>query len=228
MLYSPNLLQLMKRTLLLLAAAATLAATGACNQDKPAAVDAATTPSADTAVVVTDTAAENPVYQDQAYRTADQVAADLGYTNDTVRVRRLRNTYYTRAQRLGDVYDADDTVGRYTTVRQINTDTDTEVRTIVGDDAKYRTYETNRTSYYGDGSAVTTTTTTTTTEEPKRPARRRGPRIVKYENKGGDVKIVYSNGTTVKIDKDGDRKIEYANGTKVKRDADDGQVKVKN
>lgn len=217
----------MKRNLLLLAAAATLAATSACNQDKPAAVDAATTPSADTAVVVTDTAAENPVYQDQAYRTADQVAADMGYTNDTVRVRRLRNAYYTRAQRLGDAYDAEDTTGRYATVRQINTDTDTEVRTIVGDDAKYRTYETNRTRYYSDGSAVTTTTTTTT-EEPVRRPRRRGPRIVKYENKGGDVKIVYSNGTTVKIDKDGDRKIEYANGTKVKRDADDGQVKVKN
>lgn len=215
----------MKRNLLLLAAAASVALTTACNQDKPAAVDAATTPSADTAVVVNDTI-DNPIYQDQAYRTADQVAADLGVNTDTVKVRRLRTTYYTRAQRLSDLDDAADTVGRYATVRQINTDTDSEVRTIVNDDAKYRTYETNRTRYYSDGSAVTTTTTTTT-EEPARRPRRRGPRIVKYERKGGDVKIVYSNGTTVKIDKDGDRKIEYADGMKVKRDADDGQVKVK-
>lgn len=215
----------MKRNFLLLAAAASLALTTACNQDKPAAVDAATTPAADTAVVVDDDA-DLTIYQDQANRTADQVAADLGYQNDTARVRRLRTTYYTRAQRLGDLDAADDTTGRYTTVRQINTDTDEEVRTIVGDDAKYRTYETNRSRYYGNGSSTETTTTTTTTETTRRP-RRRGPRIVKYEREGGDVKIVYSNGTTVKIDKDGDRKIEYADGMKVKRDADDGQVKVK-
>ncbi|RAK68194.1 T-complex 10 C-terminal domain-containing protein [Hymenobacter edaphi] len=216
----------MKRNILLLAAAAGLALTTACNQDKPAAVDAATTPSADTAVVVDNdvSGADTTIYQDQAYRTADQVAADLGYQNDTARVRRLRTTYYTRAQRIGDLDDATDTAGRTATVRQINTDTDTEVRTIVGDDAKYRTYETNRSRYYGDGSTVTTTTTTT--ETTRRP-RRRGPRIVKYENKGGEVKIVYSNGTTVKIDKDGDRKVEYADGTKVKRDADDGKVKIK-
>ncbi|RTQ49765.1 hypothetical protein EJV47_13225 [Hymenobacter gummosus] len=214
----------MKRNFLLLAAAASFALTTACNQDKPAAVDAATTPSADTAVVVDNDGADTTVYQDQAYRTADQVAADLGYTSDTMRVRRLRTTYYTRAQRLGDLDEATDTVGRYATVRQINTDTDEEVRTIVNDDAKYRTYETNRSRYYGDG--YVTTTTTTTTETASRP-RRRGPRIVKYERKGGDVKIVYSNGTTVKIDKDGDRKVEYADGTKVKRDADDGQVKIK-
>ncbi|WP_460676690.1 T-complex 10 C-terminal domain-containing protein [Hymenobacter coalescens] len=219
----------MKRTFLLLAGAASLALTTACNQDKPAAVDAATTPAADTAVVVDDDA-DMTVYQDQANRTADQVAADLGLANDTARVRRLRTTYYTRAQRYGDLdaqYEAD-TTGRYTASRQINTDTDTEVRTIVNDDAKYRTYETNRSRYYGDGTSTTTTTTTTTTETAAaRPARRRSPRIVKYENNGGEVKIVYANGTTVKIDKDGDRKVEYADGTKVKRDADDGQVKVK-
>jgi hypothetical protein len=215
----------MKHTLLLGAAVLSLAT--ACNRDKPAAVDAAQTPAADTAVVIDDDA-DMTIYQDQANRTADQVAADLGLTNDTARVRRLRTTYYTRAQRYGDLdaqYETD-TAGRYAATRQINTDTDTEVRTIVGDEAKYRTYETNRSRYYGDGGSTVTTTTTTTTETARRP-RRRGPRIVKYENKGGEVKIVYANGTTVKIDKDGDRKVEYADGTKVKRDADDGQIKVK-
>ncbi|UYZ57954.1 T-complex 10 C-terminal domain-containing protein [Hymenobacter latericus] len=224
----------MKNTLLLFAGAATLALSTACNRDKPAAVDAAATPSADTAVVVDDDA-DMTVYQDQANRTADQVAADLG-VSDTAKVRRFRNTYYTRAQRIGDLdaqYETD-TAGRYAATRQIDTDTDTEVRTILGDDAQYRTYETNRSRYYGSGtnagtaSTTTVTTTTTTTETaPARPARRRQPRIVKYENKNGEVKIVYANGTTVKIDKDGDRKVEYANGTKVKRDADDGEVKVK-
>ncbi|KUG08052.1 T-complex 10 C-terminal domain-containing protein [Solirubrum puertoriconensis] len=222
----------MKNTLLLFASAATLALSTACNRDKPAAVDAAATPSADTAVVVDDDA-DLTIYQDQANRTADQVAADLGIS-DTAKVRRFRNTYYTRAQRIGDLdaqYETD-TAGRYAATRQIDTDTDTEVRTILSDDAQYRTYETNRTRYYGSGSntegASTTVTSTTTTETTTRPARRRRPRIVKYENENGEVKIMYSNGTTVKIDKDGDRKVEYANGTKVKRDADDGEVKVKN
>ncbi|AYA37634.1 hypothetical protein D3Y59_11605 [Hymenobacter oligotrophus] len=223
----------MKNTLLLFASAATLALSTACNRDKPAAVDAAATPSADTAVVVDDDA-DLTIYQDQANRTADQVSADLGVT-DTAKVRRFRNTYYTRAQRLGDLdaqYETD-TAGRYAATRQIDADTDTEVRTILSDDAQYRTYETNRSRYYGSGTnsgtaSTTTVTTTTTTETAARPARRRKPRIVKYENENGEVKIVYANGTTVKIDKDGDRKVEYANGTKVKRDADDGQVKVKN
>lgn len=222
----------MKNTLLLLSTAAALTLGSSCNRDKAAAVDAAQTPSADTAVV----ADNDVIYRDQGYRVADQVTTDLGIT-DTAQVRQVRRVYYTRAQRLGELQSryTTDTTGQYVAMRQVDTDTDNEIRTVFNDDARYNTYQSNRTRYYGsgygdDGTEVTTTTTETTTSTaaaPTRPARR-GPRIVKYDrDKNGETKIKYANGKTVKIDADGDTKVEYPSGTKVKRDADDGEVKIK-
>jgi hypothetical protein len=221
----------MNTKLLLLAAAATLA-TAACQQEKPSEISAAV-PGAtnDTAVVVSDTVA----YRDDARHMADRVAQDVNLTDEAAR-RRLENTYYSRNKRMAEMdnrYGAD-TTGRYTAYRTLNDDTDREVRTVITDPNQYRNYETRRSTYYYGNSdnddnegTATTTTTTTTTRKASRPARR-GPRVVSYEKEGGKTKIVYSNGTTVKIDKDGDRKVKYPNGTKVKRDADDGEVKVKN
>jgi hypothetical protein len=219
----------MNTKLLLLAAAATLA-TAACQQEKPSEI-AAAVPGAtrDTAVVVSDTIA----YRNDARRMADRVTQDVHLTDEAAR-RRIENTYYTRNQRLGEIETrySTDTVGRYTAYRTLNDDTDREIRTVITEPRQYRTYETNRSTYYSGSpytSSATTTTTTSTSAtgtSSSRPARR-GPRIVKYEKDGGKTKIEYSNGTTVKIDKDGDRKVKYPNGTKVKRDADDGEVKVK-
>ncbi|PJJ53278.1 T-complex 10 C-terminal domain-containing protein [Hymenobacter chitinivorans] len=219
----------MKNTLLLLSCAAALTLGSSCNRDKAAAVDAAQTPSADTAVV----ADNDVIYRDQGNRVADMVTTDLGIT-DTAQVRQVRRVYYTRAQRLGELKSRyiSDTTGQYVATRQVDTDTDNEIKTVFNDETRYNTYQSNRTRYYGsgydDGTTVTTTTeTTTTTAAPARPARR-GPRMVEYEKKkNGETKIEYSNGKTVKIDKDGDTKVEYPSGTKVKRDADDGQVKIK-
>jgi|SRR6476661_2329406 len=210
----------MNTKLFLLAALAV--ATAACHQEKPAEITA-TVPQAspDTAVVVSDTL----TYHDNARRLTDRVATDLKLTDAEAR-RRLEYAYYTRNRRLGELETryATDTAGRYVAYRTLNDDTDREIRTIVTDPTQYRTYETNRVRYYEDGPyASTTTTTTSTTSKPAR----RGPRVVSYEKDGGDTKITYSNGTTVKIDKDGDRKVKYANGTKVKTDADDGERKVK-
>lgn len=236
---------------------------GACNRDKSAAVDAAATPAGDTAVVInndaprpeadgeeaaeevvtTTDAAATPtdltVYQDQGYRAADQVTRDLNLT-DPEQVRRVRQVYATRAQRLGeaDRRYATDTTGRYAAVRRTNADADNEIKTIVNDETRYRTYTTNRGRYYGDEyystqattetSAATTTTATASSAPTTRPARRRGPAIVEYKkDEDGDVKIKYANGKQVKIDADGDRKTEYPSGRKVKRDADNGTVKVK-
>lgn len=215
----------MQKTLLYLSAAATLAAT-ACTQDKPAAVDAATTPSADTAVVAsrdgaaTDTAA----YRTDADALAARVAEDLKLT-DTVVVTRIEKTYYTRGRRLNEATTryTSDTTGRYAALRAINDETDQQVRTIIPD--QYDTYTANRATYY-DGTPYTAAAPASA---PEAPARRRGPAIEKYEKKAnGETKIKYANGKTVKVDKDGDTKVEYPNGTKVKRDADDGEVKVKN
>ncbi|TGE27431.1 T-complex 10 C-terminal domain-containing protein [Hymenobacter metallicola] len=224
----------MKNTLLLLSCAAALTLGSSCNRDKAAAVDAAQTPSADTAVV-----ADNDVlYRDQGYRVADQVTSDLGIT-DTAQVRQVRRVYYTRAQRLGELQSrySTDTTGQYVAMRQVDTDTDNEIKTVFNDETRYNTYQSNRSRYYGsgydDGTVTTTTTeettTTTTAAAPAARPARRGSRIVEYDrDKNGETKIKYANGKTVKIDADGDTKVEYRNGTKVKRDADDGQVKIKN
>ncbi|KAA9333267.1 hypothetical protein F0P96_09830 [Hymenobacter busanensis] len=215
----------MKNSLFLFPVAAAFAL-ASCNRDKPAAVDAATTPAADTAVVVSN--ADTTLYQDQAYRSADMVATDLGLT-DTAQTRRVRTVYYNRARRLGDLDTryATDTTGRYVAVRQVDTETDNEIRTVLNDDARYRTYQTNRARYYGYADAEEASEVDARGTANGTAPRRRGPAIVKYKKDRSGTKVEYANGTVVKIDKDGDRKVEYANGTKVKRDADDGQRKVK-
>ncbi|MCR5887491.1 hypothetical protein LRS06_06785 [Hymenobacter sp. J193] len=218
----------MNKSLLFLSAAAAFAV-ASCSQDKPAAVDAATTPSADTAVVVENNqmANDTAAYGADASRLSDRIAQDLRLT-DTVVVTRIEKTYYTRGRRLNEVNTqyTTDTTGRYAALRQVNDDTDREVRTIITDPEQYRTYESNRTAYYAGTPYTYRETQEGTTNRSA--ARRRGPAIEKYEQKqNGETKIKYANGTTVKIDKDGDRKVEYPNGTKVKRDADDGQRKVK-
>ncbi|TGE13468.1 T-complex 10 C-terminal domain-containing protein [Hymenobacter elongatus] len=219
----------MKNTFLLLSCAAALTLGSSCNRDKPAAVDAATTPSTDTAVVV-----DNDVlYREEGNRTADMVATDLGIT-DTAQVRQVRRVYYTRAQRLGEAKTRymSDTTGQYVAMREVDTNTDNEIKTVFNDEARYNTYQSNRARYYGyddDEMEVTTTETTTTTAGAAARPARRGPRVVSYEkDKNGETKIEYSNGKTVKIDADGDTKVKYPNGSKVKRDSDDGEVKVKN
>ncbi|WP_206980757.1 T-complex 10 C-terminal domain-containing protein [Hymenobacter telluris] len=227
MLFSLTFPFMNKNLLFLSVAAAALAATS-CTQDKSAAVDAATTPAADTAVVVNEAPADTAAYRTDADALAARVAEDLKLT-DTVVVTRISKTYYTRGRRLNEAnarYTAD-TTGRYAALRTINDETDQQVKAIVPD--QYDTYAANRGTYY-DGTPYTAIVVApAASASAAAPARRRGPAIEKYEKKAnGETKIKYANGKTVKIDKDGDTKVEYPNGTKVKRDADDGQVKVKN
>jgi hypothetical protein len=135
-----------KNLLFLSVAAATFAATS-CTQDKPAAVDAATTPAADTAVVVTEAPVDTATYRTDADALAARVAQDLKLT-DTVVVTRISKTYYTRGRRLNETkarYTAD-TTGQYAALRTINDETDQQVKAIVPD--QYDTYATNRGTYY--------------------------------------------------------------------------------
>lgn len=215
---------------LLLFSCATALSVASCTPDKTAAVDAATTPSADTAVVVNDDVLM--IYREQGNRVASRVTNDLGIT-DTAQVRQVRRVYDTRATSLGeaDARYAADTTGRTAAMREINRTTDKEIKSIVNDNDRYLTYEKKRATYYTGTeyeADAEREQTTSTAPAAARPARRQGPAIVKYETqRDGDTKIKYADGRTVKIDKDGDRKTEYPNGTKVKRDADDGKRKVK-
>lgn len=209
----------MNKSLLLLSAAASLAVVS-CNQDKQAAVDAAVTPSADTAVVMND----NMDYRADADRTVTQIANDLDL-DDTTAVSAIGRSYYDRGRRFAEVNNQykTDTVGYYAAQRAVNDETDKTVKSVVDED-RYTTYSNNRDTYYA-GTPYTPAPAPVAKAAPAKPA---GPTVVKREKRlGGDIKITYSNGKVIKIDKDGDTKVKYSDGTKVKTDADDGNVKVK-
>ena len=215
----------MKNSLLLAAVAALSLAS--CSRDKPAAEAAATNavPSATdkTAVVVPDTIA----YRDEARHVADRVAQDLSLT-DAATKRRLENTYYTRASRVGEATAryAQDTTGRYAALRQANDQADEEVRTTLNNPAYYNTYSANR-AQYGDGPyslppahvAPIHTTTTTAAAAPLGRRVGQGTLVKKMERHAdGDKKTKYENGAKIKRNDDGSVKIKRADGTKVKID----------
>ena len=92
-------------------------ATTACNRDKLTAESAITTPTADTAVVVSnrDTAA----YSAHARSLAQRVGQDLGVT-DTVIVTRLVPVFVERERSLADLGARPDTAGLHAARRAAN------------------------------------------------------------------------------------------------------------
>lgn len=181
-------------------------------------------------------AADTITYRADARHLADRVAADLRLADPTTE-RRLEKVYFGRRQRRAQLdrrYTAD-TTGRYAALRQLNDDTDREVRQVLPSPALTRTYERGRAGYY-DGpftttaasaeaevSAEATSGVATAGAAPAGPARRsaarRGARIVKYKKSGDEVKIKYSDGTKVKIGKDGRRRVRHGLGAKQKLNA---------
>jgi len=218
----------MNTKLLGLLAAAALA-TAACQQDKKTET---TTPEITTTTTTTTTAPDTLAYRTDARHLADRVATDLALTDPTVK-RRLENTYYTRASRLGELqthYTAD-TTGRYQALRMANDQADEEVRTSLNNPTYYKTYSANR-AQYGDGPySLAPTATTAAPVAPAAGGRHtggvgQGTAVKKLENKDDYRKTKYENGAKVKVKDDGARKIKMADGTKVKID-EDGNRTVK-
>ncbi|MET4074734.1 hypothetical protein [Hymenobacter sp. UYCo722] len=206
--------------LLGLLAAATLA-TASCTQDKK--VETATTTTPETVTTTTTTTTVDTVaVHDEARRLAARMAEDLKLTDPAV-VTRIERTYYTRGQRLGEANNryVTDTVGRYTTLRQINDDADNEIRTDLNNPGYYNSYSANRANY-GDGPyslAPGTVTTTSSATTVRRGSVGQGSGIKKMENQNdGDKKTKYENGAKIKRNDDGSVKIKMADGTKVKID----------
>jgi hypothetical protein len=212
----------MNKSFLFLVCAITLT-TVSCNQDKPEEVEVATKHTASTSYAVSKSreaaipVADTAAFRIEADRIAERIAKDLRLT-DPVAVTKVQKTYYTRGRRLREANTryATDTTGRYAALRSINDKTDRSIKTIVTNPEQYKTYKSNREDYY-EGTPYTEIETIVEATAARRPvaaARRRGPAIVKYKNRGGILKIKYANGAKVKIGEDGKRKVLRAGNTK--------------
>ena len=206
----------MKFPLLAAFVGATALLTTACSPDAKTTEVVETTPEG--AVVTTTTTVDTAQYWNALPALSDRVAADLALT-DTVVVRKVKNAYRSRAQRLSaaERQYAADTTGRYAALRAANDEADRELQAAL-DAARYRTYQQNRAAYY-QGTPYTVVMVAEGATERK-------PAVTKYEKEAdGDVKIKYADGSKVKIEADGDRKVKYANDTKIKTDEDGTKVK---
>ncbi|WP_375438341.1 hypothetical protein [uncultured Hymenobacter sp.] len=199
----------MKKLLLLFPiAASTLASCG----------DSTTTTEATTATetATTSTAATGDMdmqYRSRAQRIADKMAADMKIT-DTAMVSRIRTTYYTRAQRLGELRTkyASDTAGMAADMRSAYSETDNEFKGYLPAES-YTTYETSRPTYYEEAYM----------DDSSAPAETDNSASASTETEsmsGGE-------GGKMKVKADGDIKIKDAEGNKAKIDGDDGTVKLK-
>lgn len=203
----------MKENLLLFSCAATLAL-ASCSQEK-----AAETTTTTTTTETGSAPATEGTYRTRANRIAARMATDLKITDTTV-VARAEDIYFNRSRRLADLQAqyATDTTGLYTAMQAINTETDTQFKTIFSEPAQYEAYVANRMNYaeqmyVEEAPAPTSAAPTADQGETKIEA-------------DGDMKTKYADGTKVKTESDGEMKIKTADGSKVKVD-DDGEIKMK-
>ncbi|HEX8429335.1 hypothetical protein [Hymenobacter sp.] len=201
----------MKKLLLLFPIAAAFSLTS-CGDNKTAETTTTTEATSTSTAATGDMDAQ---YRSRAQRIADKMAADMKIS-DTAMVSRIRSTYYTRAQRLGEVrnkYTAD-TAGMAAEMRSAYSETDNEFKGYLPAES-YTVYETSRPTYYEEAymdetstPAETDNTTTASTETEA------------SSTSGGE-------GGKLKVKADGDVKIKDAEGNKAKIDGDDGTVKLK-
>ncbi|UOQ66998.1 hypothetical protein [Hymenobacter volaticus] len=199
----------MKKLLFVLPVAAAFSL-ASCGDNKTAETTTTTeTPTTSTAA----TGDMDAQYRTRAQRIADKMAADMKIT-DTAMVSRIRTTYYTRAQRLGELRTkyASDTAGMAADMRSAYSETDNEFKGYLPAES-YTAYETSRPTYYEEdymddasAPAETDNTASASTETGS-----------SSDGEGGKLKVKA----------DGDIKIKDAEGNKAKIDGDDGTVKLK-
>lgn len=135
----------MKNSLLLLAGAAALSL-ASCSQEKTTDTTTTTTtaPADATAVAMPDTA----MYRTRSQRVADKFVSDMKISDEATK-NKIRTAYYNRSKRYGEMtskYKAD-TTGMAAAMRQYNTDTDAEFKTVLTDPTQYQSYQSSRSTY---------------------------------------------------------------------------------
>ena len=208
----------MKNSLLILAGAAALSL-ASCSQEKTTEV---TTVPADgtmtTTTTTTTTAMSEADMNARAQRIADKMVADMKITDEATKTK-IRTVYVNRYKRMNDLQTkyTTDTTGMAAAMRQSDTDTDMEFKTVFVDPTQYQAYESSRSSYYDYDN--TYTPSASTTDNMSSDATSSGSSNMNSMDAG--------EGGKMKVKADGDIKIKDAEGNKLKVDGDDGTIKSK-
>jgi len=233
----------MKNSLLLLVGAAALSL-ASCSQEKTAdtTTTTTTTPADATAVVMPDTAA----YRTRSNRVSEKFITDMKITDPAMQSK-VRTAYYNRSKRYGEMKSkyASDTTGMAASMRQYNTDTDAEFKSVITDPAQYQSYQSSRSTYDesnymddasssadmpADNSASASTDMTSGAAVKESKTKMENGAKIKLKDDGtvktkGDLtnaeelkdsKTKLEDGTKIKIKGDGTVKVKDANGEKTK------------
>ncbi|MBX0292310.1 hypothetical protein K3G63_17815 [Hymenobacter sp. HSC-4F20] len=208
----------MKKTLLLLSAAAAFSI-ASCSENKTG-----ETTTTDTAATSTTAPVSNTSYSEDAIqRRADRIAADMATKMkfDEATRDKIRTAYVTRGQRIAELQTryASDTAGMAAAMRDVYTNTDTELKSIITDPTQYSTYESSRMEYMDDRYMDDDSNMATSDMSSDASMDASGSAGMESGSAGGEGKL--------KVKRDGDVKIKDAEGNKLKMDADDGTVKAK-
>ena len=206
----------MKNSLLMLAGAAALSLTS-CSQEKKTEV---TTAPADgtTTTTTTTTSTTAPMSEAdidaRAQRVADKMVANMKITDEATKTK-IRTVYVNRYKRMNEMRTkyGTDTTGMAASMRESNTNTDTEFKSVFTDPTQYQAYESSRTTYYADDNA------------PMDNASSGMSSAAPASDMSGSA--MPAEGGKVKVKANGDIKIKDAEGNKTKIDGDDGTLKEK-
>lgn len=202
----------MKKTLLLLSAAAAFTM-ASCSENKTAETTSTETTTTTTAPVT------STAYSSEAIeRRADRISADMAdkMKFDEATRARIRTAYVTRGQRIAELQTryTTDTTGMAAAMRDVYLNTDTELKTILTDPAQYSAYESSRMEYMDDRYMDDDTDMAASDMSSDASAD-----MAAGSTAGGEGKL--------KVKRDGDIKIKDSEGNKAKIDADDATMKAK-
>ncbi len=207
----------MKKTLLLLSAAATFSL-GSCSENKTADTAATDDMTATTTTTTTTTSTSMDYSPEAVNSRADRMAGDMATSMqlDEPTRTRVRDIYATRGQRMAELNQKymSDTMGMAAARRDVYNNTDAEMKTVFTDPTQYSAYEGSRTNYYD--------------ERYMGSSDNMGSSSADMENSmEAGTKMKDDAGNKLKVKADGDVKMKDAEGNKAKMAADDGTLKMK-
>jgi ABC-type glycerol-3-phosphate transport system substrate-binding protein len=217
----------MKKTLLLLSCAVGLTL-ASCSQNKTE--DTAATTAADGTTTTTTTTTTTSYSEDAIQRRADRIAADMAAKMklDEAARTKVRTIYVTRGQRIGELQQkyASDTTGMAAAMRDVYTNTDTELKSVFTDPTQYSAYQSSRMEYmddrYMDDDAMSSSNMDSSSMDNS--SMSSGSTSGSMQS-GSDMQTGADG--KVKVKRDGDVKLKDSEGNKAKIDADDATMKVK-